>query len=130
MDITHGECVCFGTCWELRFVVEQHDCDPTLLQEFRKLAQRLHMPTDESHPIWNTLCAANLNAIQFDKKTVKQISPTTLKASCSNIDIEHDKIEESTSQSISLCCMRKRGDFCIQNIAIHDFILFFQRRMT
>ena len=57
IEITHGECVCFGICWELQYMVEHQNCDPSLLVEFRKLAECFQMPTDENHPEWNTLCA-------------------------------------------------------------------------
>ena len=123
VEVTHGECVCFGTCWELQFMVEYQNCDPSLLLEFRKLAEQFQMPTDQSHPEWNMLCKDNLFSLSLDKKNIHAIRPT--------LEEEHGRIKQTqTVQKISLCCLRTRGDFHIQNIDIQDFILFFQRRMT
>ena len=139
IEITHGECVCFGVCWELQYMVEHQNCDPSLLVEFRKIAERFQMPTDESHLEWNTLCSKNLSLLALDKKNthatrltfeedygkVKQNNTESSDKESSNT-VQRAK----TVQKISLCCLQNKGNFHIKNIDIQDFILFFQRRMT
>ena len=129
---THGECVCFGICWELRFMIEQGCCDPEILHQFRNLAEQFHMPTDISHSEWNQLCKANLHTIHWDKKKTHQNKERISSGSSTSLEcaiIEKNK-SQHTSQNISICCIEEIGQFSIQHINLADFILFFQRRMT
>ena len=129
---THGECVCFGICWELRFMIEQGFCDPGILHQFRDLAEQFHMPTDISHSEWNQLCKAHLHTIHWDKKKTHQSKGTISSEPSQLLEcaiIEKNK-SQHTSQNISICCIEEIGQFSIQHINLADFILFFQRRMT
>ena len=80
----------------IQYMVEHQNCDPSLLIEFRKLAECFEMPTDENHPEWNTLCAKNLSLLTLDKKSTHTTS-STLDKDCGKVieaNIESSNIQK------------------------------------